>query len=67
MNDEQLIGKDLEGSGYGIIEEISWNLPVGIRKTSQNPSQDSWCVGRDSNQASPEYKSVVLLLHQPAR
>jgi hypothetical protein len=33
----------------------------GLRKTTENLSQDFWCIGRDSNRARPECKSSGAL------
>jgi hypothetical protein len=52
MIDELWIGKDLETS-YGIYLE-------GLRKATENLSQDSRCPGLDSNQAPSKFKSEVL-------
>jgi hypothetical protein len=33
-----------------------------LRKITENLGQDIWCLGRDSNQAPPEYKSAPTCL-----
>jgi hypothetical protein len=50
---------NLKGSGFGLIEELLRHLPA---RTEENLSQDIWCSGRNSNRASPEYKSRTLPL-----
>jgi hypothetical protein len=37
----------------------------GLRKTTSNSSQDSRCLGGDSNRAPPEYKPEALPWHRP--
>jgi hypothetical protein len=51
MNDDL---KDLAGSGCGLNEKQSQNVAGGIEENHENPSHDSWCLGRDSKLASPE-------------
>jgi hypothetical protein len=31
------MGKDLEGSGHGLIKVISWHLPAENKKNHENP------------------------------
>jgi hypothetical protein len=40
-------------------------FPAGLKTTTTNLTQNSGCLGRDSNQASLEYKSESLQL-QPS-
>jgi hypothetical protein len=63
---ELRIGKDLKGSGHGLIEILSKNLPGKTEEYREMP-QDTYCPVRDSNGAFPEYKSRELPLDQPAR
>jgi hypothetical protein len=64
MTAEWWIGKDLEGSGRGVIEVLYRHLPGG---TEENLNQDYLCHGRDSNRVAPEYKFRALPLHQSVR
>jgi hypothetical protein len=44
--------------------ESNPEICVRLRKTTELLSQDSWCPGRDSNEALPEMnKSSTLTLH----
>jgi hypothetical protein len=61
-----LIGKDLEGSGRGLIVVIFRNLLRGTEENHQI-SQDKRCRGWDSTRAPPEYKPSVLPLDHPVR
>jgi hypothetical protein len=49
--------KEAAASQFDILD---WHLPGGIEEDHGNFSQDSRCPGRDSNPASPGYKSEVL-------
>jgi hypothetical protein len=62
------IRKDLEGSGYGLIEVLSRNCIGGTKATHERKylSQESKSPSRDSYQAPPEYKSIALPLNQSA-
>jgi hypothetical protein len=57
-----IIGKDLKGSGRGLIQVLFRHLPRGTEKHQKNLIQASQCPDR----ALPEYKGVtappVLLL-----
>jgi hypothetical protein len=64
---EVWFGKELERSGRGLIEVLSWHLPERIEETTNNLSQDGSCFGRNSNGASPEYRSRALSLEQRVR
>jgi hypothetical protein len=56
---ELLIGKDLEGSGCGLILRYYPGISLwGLRKTTK--SQDSRSPGRDLNSGTPEYEAGVL-------
>lgn len=44
MIGERWIAKDLQGSGWGLIEVLPQHSPEGTEKT-----QDNLCPGRDSN------------------
>jgi hypothetical protein len=59
--------KDLEGSHRDLIEVLSQNLPGDTEKTAKHLIQHAWCLGLDSNQASPKHKSRALPLHQIVR
>jgi hypothetical protein len=49
------IGKDLEGRGHGINEELSQNLCGGTKGSHENLSSQVFrCDERDLNQAPPE-------------
>jgi hypothetical protein len=65
MTEEWLIEKHLEVCGCGLIEAISWHLPVG---SEENPKKDlsqaSWIPRQYLNQASPAAASRSLPLHQ---
>jgi hypothetical protein len=50
MNDEL---KDVEGSGCGLIQVLPHSLPGGTEEYSENLIEDSECLGRDSNEHSP--------------
>jgi hypothetical protein len=45
--------EDLEGSGHGITEVLSWHLPgraeENQKKKMKNCTQVMWCPGHDSN------------------
>jgi hypothetical protein len=43
--DDRLIGNYPEGSGRGLFEVISWNLPGGTEEAMKNFRQDSQCRG----------------------
>jgi hypothetical protein len=65
MVGEWWIWEELEGSGCGIIKIIltfAWRQSVNHRQ-----SYPGWCLGWDSNQASPEYKSRELLFYHHAQ
>jgi hypothetical protein len=56
----------------GFWRKQSWSnlgtvqyLLEGLRKTTTNLIQDSWCPTLDSNRAPPECKSRVLTVDQP--
>jgi hypothetical protein len=66
MTDELRIGKDLKGSGHGLIEVPSNYLP-GRPEEYREMSQDARCPSRHANGALPESKSRVLPLSNPAR
>jgi hypothetical protein len=52
---------------WHIIEYCPVIFPKDWGKLWKFPSLDRRCSGRDSNPASPEYKSRALRLHQPAQ
>jgi hypothetical protein len=54
------IWKHLERICIGVNYILSYNLPKGLRKATQNLHLDSWCPGRDLHRASPKYKLRVL-------
>jgi hypothetical protein len=63
----RMIG-DLEGSGRELIEVLPRPWPEGTgTKYVNTAGQDRRRLGRDSNPAPPEYKSLALPLHQPLR
>jgi hypothetical protein len=39
---------------------LSWQSPGGLRKNTENVSQDSRSAGRDLNQGPPEYEAGML-------
>jgi hypothetical protein len=58
---EWWIGKDLEGSGHGLILGYDTGIFLdGLRKTMKSLDQDSQSQGRDLNLGPPEYKAGVL-------
>jgi hypothetical protein len=58
------IGKDLEGSGDDLIEELLRYFPGGFEGTHEKLSQNNLCPCRDSNQTLFDYESVGLQLRQ---
>jgi hypothetical protein len=56
------IGKDIEGSGRGLIKGAIPEFSCKIRGkiTKKDIRQDSRSPGRDLNQGFPEYESGVL-------
>jgi hypothetical protein len=56
-----MIENDVEKSRRN-YDALSQNFPADLRKIKRNFSQGSWCPGRDSNWAPPEYKSEELSL-----
>jgi hypothetical protein len=59
----------VKGSDRGLIELLFQHLPGGIEKYYKKLSQDrqdGQCPGRDLKRAPPEYKSLGLMLYQPA-
>jgi hypothetical protein len=55
-----MIGKYTDGSGHGLIEVISQNLPGGTEKNPRkNFSQDSGCPDRYLNPIPSEYEPRV--------
>jgi hypothetical protein len=59
--------KILNGSGRDVVEVLSWNFPGGNEKTVRNLSQNSWCLGRDSNPAPLEHESRATPISHPVR
>jgi hypothetical protein len=59
-----LPGRNLEGNGRSLIEVLARYSPGGTKEKHENLSEDSRCVGRDSNQISPEQKSKAFPLYQ---
>jgi hypothetical protein len=58
------IGKDVEGSGRGLIlRYYPGNLLEELWKTTQHNSKDSQFPGRDLNPGSPEYEAGVLTIY----
>jgi hypothetical protein len=58
---EWWIGKDLEGSGSGLIVRYYVGIFLeGLSKTTKNFSQDSRSRGRDLNPGTPENEAGVL-------
>jgi hypothetical protein len=59
---EQWTGKDVEGSGHGLISgtfpAFAWG--GGLRRITKNLSQDSRSPGRDLNPGPPEYEAGEL-------
>jgi hypothetical protein len=49
VTDKWWIRKELEGSGPGLIEVLSWNLHGIIEGNHNNFSKNSQCIGRDLN------------------
>jgi hypothetical protein len=48
----------MEGSGHDLIEGII--CPEGLKKTTENVSQDMKSPGRDLNPRPAEYETAVL-------
>lgn len=63
---KQRIGKDLEGTGRGLIK-IPRHYSGWIKKTMRNRSKDKRCPARGLNRALLEEKFRGLPLSQPAR
>jgi hypothetical protein len=57
---EWWIGKDLEGSGRGLIEGTSSEFAWRDRKSTNILNQDSRSTGRDFNLGPPEYEARAL-------
>jgi hypothetical protein len=53
-------GKNPEWIDHDLIVVLSEHGPERLRKTTKYSIQDGRCLGRDSNQASPIYKSRKL-------
>jgi hypothetical protein len=61
VTSEGLIGKDAEGSDYGIILRSYSSIRLdGLMKTMKNLSQDRRYLGRDLNPIPPEYEKGDL-------
>jgi hypothetical protein len=39
------MGKDLEESGFDLINVIAWHIPGGTEENHKNLSQNIWCPG----------------------
>jgi hypothetical protein len=63
---EQWIEKDFKGSGCGKIKVLSRYFLGGCEKNHEKLGQVSWCLGWETNQASPSYKSRMLPPQQSA-
>jgi hypothetical protein len=60
---EWWIGKNVEGSGSGLILRYYPCICLnGAKKTTRNLSQDRQSPGRDMNLGPPEYKAAVLTI-----
>jgi hypothetical protein len=57
MTDEWCIGKDVEGSGRGLILRY---FPAGTEENHENLSQDSRSPGRNLNLGPPKYEAGLL-------
>jgi hypothetical protein len=64
-DNEQWIGKDVEGNCCGLISIIIPDFPGGAEEGHDNLSQVSSCPSLYSGRASPSSKSETLLL-EPA-
>jgi hypothetical protein len=67
MTDELLIEKYVEGSGRGLDEILSLNLPGRIEETTKNLSKNRRCPGKDSSQAqsvTARPTCSILLAHK---
>jgi hypothetical protein len=61
-------GKDLEGSGRGLILRNNPSMsPKGLRKTTKNPSQGSRSPGRYLNPGPPKYEAGLLTTYHDVR
>jgi hypothetical protein len=61
------VGKGVEGSGCGLIGGISAYVSLeGLKKNTEDPSQDSRSPGRVLNQEPPEYEPGLIPI-QPRR
>jgi hypothetical protein len=54
------IGKDVEGSGNGLIQDTILAFACRDWGKHENLSQDSRSLGRDLNPGPPEYEAGVL-------
>jgi hypothetical protein len=59
-----ITGKNLEGSGSGLIEVLLQHLPGGTEKNAKNIIRDSTCVGVEFEQDTSSIKSTALPPHQ---
>jgi hypothetical protein len=60
MISEWWIGKDVEGTGHGLILTYYPGICLeGLRKPTKNRSQDSWSPGWDLNPEPSKYKGVL--------
>jgi hypothetical protein len=55
--------KDLERSGHGLVEALSWHFRAKTEENHKNLSQTSWCLNWDSNQAPPVVQEGILSVH----
>jgi hypothetical protein len=67
MAAEWWMGKDLRGSGRGLIKIISRNLHQGLGKTTKETLSGYPVTGRDSNLTPPDNKSRTVRLDRPIR
>jgi hypothetical protein len=55
------INKGLEGNVYGIIDELSQNLPGRTEVNHENLPEDNQCPGQDSTFTPTKYESRMLV------
>jgi hypothetical protein len=60
------MGKDLEGTGYDIVEKVSRNFPGGAKENHENTLGQP-IPSANSNRVFSRYGSGGLAQHQPSQ